>query len=239
MVAKPVSRPPPERLLDACDELFYARGIAATGVDAVLKTAAVSPATLYAHFRGKDDLVAAYLERRHHRWREAWDETLERADGPLDRLLSVFDALHLFRQRQGSARGCAVLAAAAEVVDPAHPAHRWIEADTALLTARLHQLAVDGGVAEPAVLGSELLLIYDGILAGYARCAADGTNDRRSPWDSGRHLAEQVISTYLREGADQRVGRRAPAHPTRHGDADPPGGDGPATPQVDGGGGGI
>ena len=33
------------------------RGIAATGVDAVLRRAQVAPATLYAHFRGKDHLV--------------------------------------------------------------------------------------------------------------------------------------------------------------------------------------
>jgi hypothetical protein len=42
--------PARERLLDAAEELFYECGIAATGVDAVLRRAHVAPATLYAHF---------------------------------------------------------------------------------------------------------------------------------------------------------------------------------------------
>lgn len=199
MVTNQVRRPARERLLDACDDLFYGRGIAATGVDAVLRRAEVSPATLYAHFRGKDELVAAYLERRHQRWRQAWDETLERASDRVDRLLSVFDALALFRQREGSARGCAVLAAATEVVEPRHPAHRWIETDTALLTCRLDQLAVESGAEQPGALAAELLLVYDGVLAAYARCAARGSSDRTEPLTRGRDLAECVIRQRLGE----------------------------------------
>ena len=71
--ARPEAR---ERLLAAAEELFTEHGIAATGVDAVLRRAQVAPATLYAHFGGKDHLVAAYLERRHARWRAAWDLSL-------------------------------------------------------------------------------------------------------------------------------------------------------------------
>jgi AcrR family transcriptional regulator len=96
--------PARERLLDAAEELFYAHGIAATGVDAVLRRAGASPATLYAHFAGKDGLVAAYLERRHERWRSTWDAVLARTEDPDDRLLSVFDALARFRRDSGATR---------------------------------------------------------------------------------------------------------------------------------------
>ncbi len=59
MAAVAATRPARERLLDAAGELFYESGIAATGVDAVPARARVAPATLYAHFSGKDGLVAA------------------------------------------------------------------------------------------------------------------------------------------------------------------------------------
>ena len=186
-----------DRLLDAAADLFYARGIAATGVDAVLKRAGASPTTLYAHFGGKDDLVAAYLERRHGRWRRAWDETLERAEQPLDRMLSVFDALALHRRREGSSRGCAVLAAAAEVVGPGHPARTWIERDTTLLTERLSGIAEETGADRPEELAAAMLLIYDGVLASYARIAVHGGGGR-DPLAEGRKLAEQVIRLHLR-----------------------------------------
>ena len=60
------------RLLDAARELFYGDGICATGVGAVTERAGVTKMTLYAHFRSKDDLVAAYLEDNDRRWRDFW-----------------------------------------------------------------------------------------------------------------------------------------------------------------------
>ena len=165
-----------DRLLDAAEELFVERGIAATGVDAVLGRAEVSPATLYAHFPGKDHLVAGYLERRHERWRATWDAALERCgDDPDARVLAIFDALDDFPTAT-STRGCAFLAAAVEVTEPEHPAYRWLAADTHLLVERLRQLAAESGAADPDALAAEILGLYDAALASRTRrtVAGDG-----------------------------------------------------------------
>jgi AcrR family transcriptional regulator len=170
MTPRTATRPAAERLLAAAGELFYESGIAATGVDAVLARAGVSPATMYAHFAGKDGLVAAYLERRHEAWRQTWDEVLaERAD-PLDRLLSLFDAVRRYRSREGNRRGCAFLAAATEL-PPRHPGHRWLDADTRLLVDRLRELASAAGLQDPDDAAATLLLLYDGALNRLARAA--------------------------------------------------------------------
>ncbi|SOD97690.1 TetR/AcrR family transcriptional regulator [Blastococcus haudaquaticus] len=170
MVGDSGRAPARERLLDAAEELFFERGIAATGVDAVLRRARVAPATLYAHFPGKDHLVAAYLRRRHERWRAAWDDALQRCgDDPDARALAVFDALDVFPGPQGSTRGCAFLAAAVEICDSGHPAQEWLVADTRLLDDRLRALAADAGAADPDALAAELLLLYDGALAARTR----------------------------------------------------------------------
>ena len=95
MVRTAARRPARERLLDAAEELFVEHGIAATGVDAVLRRAEVAPATLYAHFAGKDHLVAAYLQRRHERWRAAWDDALDGYFADHDEVLTTGDALGL------------------------------------------------------------------------------------------------------------------------------------------------
>lgn len=189
MAADRTNTPARERLLDAADQLFYAHGIAATGVDAVLRRAGASPATLYAHFSGKDGLVAAYLERRHHRWRSTWDEVLDKANDRIDRLLCVLDALALFREREGATRGCAVLAAAAELPAADHPARAWIEADTTLLHQRLHELARAAAVDDPHAVVTELVLIYDGTLAGYARAGSD-------PMPTARELARVALARH-------------------------------------------
>ncbi len=59
-----------ERVLDAAERLFYARGVQAVGVDMVVAEAGVGVGvkTLYAHFGSKDRLVEAYLRRRNRRW---------------------------------------------------------------------------------------------------------------------------------------------------------------------------
>lgn len=184
-----------ERLLNAADDLFYARGIAATGIDAVVHRAGASPSTLYAHFAGKDDLVAAYLERRHHRWRAVWDEVLAHTDDPTLRLLSVFEALALFRRREGATRGCAFLAAAAELPSDDHPARQWIDADTSLLSGRLHTLALEAGAERADTLVDELVLIYDGTLAAYSRNNPD-------PLSTARELARTSVTSHLSGGED-------------------------------------
>ena len=187
-------RPAPERLLDAAGRLFYESGIAATGVDAILARAGVSPATMYAHFAGKDGLVAAYLQRRHEEWRRTWDEVLGERSDPADRLLSLFDAVDRYREREGNRRGCAFLAAATEL-PPGHPGQRWLDADSQLLVGRLRDLAVEAGADDPDGLAATLLLLYDGALNRYARGATTPGRPGGEPLVRARRLArEQVLS---------------------------------------------
>lgn len=193
--SRPAAR---DRLLDAAEQLFYERGIAATGVDAVLRRAGAAPATLYAHFSGKDQLVAAYLERRHARWRAAWDDALERAgEDPVARLLAVFDALEEFRATAVGDRGCAFLAAAVEVTDAEHPAHAWLLADTDLLRERLLHLAEQAGATDPHGLAAELLLLYDGELAARSRAAVRAGATRPVPARATRLLAAAAVERHL------------------------------------------
>ena len=190
------SRPAPERLLAAAGQLFYESGIAATGVDAVLARAGVSPATMYAHFAGKDGLVAAYLQQRHETWRRTWDEVLEARTDPTERLLSVFDAVARYRERAGSCRGCGFLAAATEL--PAgHPGQRWLDADSTLLAGRLRDLAAEAGIEDPDDVAATLLMLYDGALNRFARTATTPGLPADDPLARARRLAELQGRTAL------------------------------------------
>ena len=193
MSTRPATRPARERLLAAASELFYERGIAATGVDAVLLRAGVSPSTLYAHVPGKDALVAAYLEERHRTWVATWDEVLERLTDPIERLLSVFGALALHRAREGNRRGCAFLAAATEL-PPGHPGQAWLAADSCLLTGRLRELAVAAGLEDADEVAADLLLLYDGALARWARNATVPDLASGDPLEQARSLASSLLA---------------------------------------------
>lgn len=196
MTAQVASRPARERLLAAAGELFYESGIAATGVDAVLARAGVSPATMYAHFAGKDGLVAAYLEQRYAEWRRTWDEVLAGRSDPVDRLLSLFDAVEAFRREQGNRRGCLFLAAATEL-PPDHPGQPWLDADSRLLTERLRGLAAEAGARDPDGLAATLLMLYDGVLSRFARTATTPDLPADDALARARTLAAEQVTAAL------------------------------------------
>ncbi|TKJ22204.1 TetR family transcriptional regulator [Blastococcus sp. CCUG 61487] len=152
---------------------------------------------MYAHFAGKDGLVAAYLQQRHEVWRRMWDEVLAGLSEPTERLLSVFDALALCRRRAGDQRGCGFLAAATEL-PPDHPGQRWLDADSLLLTQRLRELAVAAGVADPDGAAAALLLLYDGALSRSARAATTPGLPDDDPLARARDLAAELVAGSLR-----------------------------------------
>lgn len=153
------------KLLDAADELFFSRGIAATPIDAVLARAGVSAATLYRGYPSKEALVAAALERRHRAWLEVWDDAVDRAETPDDKLLAIFDALAQFWSRPDGARWCAFLGSAAEYADPPAEISHAVASDTDTMRTRLTELARPVAGTRAAALAEKLVLVVTGQLA--------------------------------------------------------------------------
>ncbi len=61
LAAEPSVRPKSQDILEAARELFVAKGFEAASMDAVAKAAGVSKATVYAHYRSKNELFAAIV----------------------------------------------------------------------------------------------------------------------------------------------------------------------------------
>ncbi|HWD04463.1 MAG TPA: TetR/AcrR family transcriptional regulator [Amycolatopsis sp.] len=104
-----------ERLLEAAENLFYAKGVQSVGMDAVRARSGVSLKRLYRVFPSKDDLVAAYLGKRDERWRRSLREFVA-AHG--DEPLAVFDWLHEWFG-EPDFRGCAFVNSFGEFGTPA------------------------------------------------------------------------------------------------------------------------
>lgn len=168
------------KLLDAADELFFSRGIAATPIDAVLERAGVSAATLYRGYPSKEALLAAVLERRQRAWLEVWDAAIARQSSAVGRLLAVFDALDEFRVRPIGSRWCAFLGSAAEYAEPPVEVAAALQSDTDTMRARLSALAAEVDAARAGELAEQLLLVVTGDLAMRLRAAGSGTGTARS-----------------------------------------------------------
>lgn len=173
-----------QRVLDAAEELFFSRGIAATPIDVVLERAHVSSATLYRGWSSKEALVAAALDRRHDDWVATWDRAVDRARDDRGRLLAVFDALDDYRATPAGSRWCAFLGTAAEYVDAPADVRAVLDRETDTLRRRLAEAArpLVGGRA--SALAEQLLLVVSGSLAMRLRDPAGGTVTARAVADA-------------------------------------------------------
>ncbi|MFK3980670.1 TetR/AcrR family transcriptional regulator [Micromonospora sp. NPDC050397] len=149
-----------DRLLAAADELFYAEGVHSVGIDRVIEHAGVAKATLYNAFGSKDELVRAYLLRRHAARQERVARKLDGLTSPRERLLAVFDAL-ADAFAKPNFRGCAFVNASAELA-PGSRAAEVCDNARGWVRSLFRGLALEAGAADPDLLARQLVLLYDG-----------------------------------------------------------------------------
>lgn len=168
----PTSTQPRKRardaLLQAASRLFYADGLAGTGIDAITAEAGVAKKSLYNNFASKSELVGAYLEGRHAEWLELYRARLDGAASAKERILAVFDAYadHADMAYEHGFRGCGLLNAAAELPagDPGRAAvRRHKEEVEALLSEHLAELLHDAGRITP--MARHLAFLLEGAMA--------------------------------------------------------------------------
>lgn len=160
--AQPLT-PAGRRILAAAEELFYHRGITAVGVDLIAEHSGVTKRTLYNQFGSKDRLVATYLAERDRRWQTLVRATVDACGDAVDAVTAPFVALQTWNET--NTRGCAFINALAELPDPSHPAYRVAVDQKRWLLNLFTELAAAAGCAEPAALGTRLLVLHEGALA--------------------------------------------------------------------------
>ena len=157
-----------ERLIEAANELFYAKGLRAVSVDKVIERAGTTKVTFYRHFQSKDDLIVAYLESRAELERNGVDGAIAYGDGDVD------VTLRLMADHTGAAacspgfRGCPFINAAAEYPDPESAVRKLVDGHRDWWTSAFERLVAPLGLADPTAIADDLMLLRDGIMvAGY------------------------------------------------------------------------
>lgn len=184
------------RILQAAHDLFYRRGIHATGVDLVARRAGVAPTQLYRLFGSKDGLVEAYVELVDCLGREWFSAAVQSAVGdPRAQVLAVFDALGEEIRPPGF-RGCACLMTLAEYPDSGSAAHGRAVASKQWTRDQFRHLcralADAGAAADPHALADDLALVFEGTLASAQELGPGG------PAARARALAERILDDAAR-----------------------------------------
>ncbi|MBX3390667.1 MAG: TetR/AcrR family transcriptional regulator [Phycisphaeraceae bacterium] len=180
-----------DKLLKAADELFYAHGISAIGIDRVIAKAGVAKMSLYHHFDSKDALVAAWLERKHGAWM-AWLRGIVETSAPAKRPLAIFDALDSWFHTENF-KGCAFINVAAEVKDPRSKAFRISAAHTAELNSSIRGWIAGAkpklGDRDLDRAAQEVSMLVAGAIVWAAMHGPDGAADR------GKESTKRLLET--------------------------------------------
>ncbi|MEP3209316.1 MAG: TetR/AcrR family transcriptional regulator [Maribacter sp.] len=82
-----------ERIIATASDLFYNQGYNQTGINQIIEEAGVAKASMYQHFRSKEDIAVAYLVARHAMWMRKLEESVAKKKSPKHEVIGVFDYL--------------------------------------------------------------------------------------------------------------------------------------------------
>jgi AcrR family transcriptional regulator len=179
-----------EQLLDAAEEVFNARGIQAVGMDR-LRTAANLPLRrIYQLYPSKDELVVAFLRRRHLRMMSEIAEFVAGYDGDA-RVSAIFVWLHRWFC-EPNFRGCPWMNTFGEL----GPTQPGVAAEVHRHQREFRKLVIQivTGAGHSREAASAIYLLVEGAVAVAA------VQRVASPAVDARRAAESLISTPLRRG---------------------------------------
>lgn len=94
-----------QHIIDVASILFYTQGYNTTGINEIIAKSEVAKATLYHHFKSKEDICIAYLEKRHNLFLTRFKDFVGQQKKGKQQLICIFDFLRNI-YRNGDFYGC-------------------------------------------------------------------------------------------------------------------------------------
>jgi AcrR family transcriptional regulator len=178
-----------EHLIEVATGLFNRFGYHAVGIDQVIAEAGIAKTTLYRHFKSKEDLIVAVLQRSDEQFRSDMRRTVDNlAQQPRQKLLATFDFLQdWFEDRLFY--GCPFMAAAGEYGDRLSPVFQQAVLHKRLMIAYFEELAWAAQLNEPRRIAEQINLLHEGAIA-VAHISGDAGAARRAQAIGARLIEE-------------------------------------------------
>ena len=187
-----------EALVDAAMRVFSRHGFHASGLDKVLQEAGISRMTLYNHFKSKDELIVASLERRDELFRSGLIEFVEgKSEDPIERLDAVFDFIQGWCT-SGEFSGCMFVNVAAEYPDADSPIRKVAAEHKLQIALYLRELCRRSGVSDPDALSEQLAILIEGAaVSSFLMCQGESSIPASHPVVVARSAAHVLIERAL------------------------------------------
>ncbi len=103
-----------QHIVEVASDLFYRNGYNRTGINEVIAESGIAKATLYNHFRSKDEICIAYLQYKHEVFVKDIKAYCDTRPANGRQVLAIFDFLEAFFQDRDF-NGCWCIKTVAEI----------------------------------------------------------------------------------------------------------------------------
>ena len=179
-----------QTIIETASDLFYKNGYNLTGINEIIREAGIAKATLYSHFRSKDDICLAYLEYKNSAFLENLKAHVSKSSKGKQQLLAIFDFLKIFFKDKDF-NGCWCLRTVAEIPTEKEMIRNEIKNQKNQLLQFINHLVEANlpkqSAKESKALARRIYLLYEGAVA------ESHLHQNKWPIDSAKELCELVL----------------------------------------------
>lgn len=183
--------PVKQRIIETASHLFYQKGYNLTGINEIIKEANIAKATLYNHFRSKEDICLAYLHFKDVTLQQELKAFTTKAPEGKEQVLALFDFLKFFFSSKDF-NGCWCLNTISEIPKENKKIRTVIKAQKINLILFIERLAIKNlpqkSATEQQQIAKRLYLLYEGALS------ESHLHQDAWPIESARKLCEVIIA---------------------------------------------
>ena len=153
-----------DHIIHTASELFYEKGYDLTGINEIIDEAGIAKATLYNHFKSKEELLIAYLDKREESGIKALREYVSKKPKGDARLIGVVEFLIPF-YNQENFNGCWCIRTVAEITDANEEVRDQILSNKNRLMELIYELVIDNKPRlteeDASLLSRRIYLLYE------------------------------------------------------------------------------
>lgn len=180
-----------QNIIETASRLFYQHGYNLTGINEIIKEAGIAKATLYNHFKSKDEICLAYLEYKNVAFLKDIETFARKAKQGVDQCLALFDFLDIFFENN-EFNGCWCINTVSELPREEEQIREEIQRQKHKFIGMIHQLISDNleihSTQETELLAKQVYLLYEGAIS------ESHLHQEKWPIEAGRRLCKKLLT---------------------------------------------